>query len=87
VDNERIESLEADLRPKDDGAEYITLNVQHMETILTPDGGRHERNIPACYDENVPFTDLGNGQRMRVRYPLEETADHGVVREKEVTGD
>jgi hypothetical protein len=86
VNDGRIESLEADLRPEDDGVQYITFLIQEVETFYDANSERCERNIPAKYDESVAFTTSGR-MRTRVLYPAEQTADHGILRDREVTGD
>lgn len=93
MDDTRLSSLEDDLRPESDGVEDYTINVVYVETFFDEHGERHERNLPARYSEDVPYRepfyrpDLKRWQRWRVRYPLEQSADHGIVRDREVTGD
>jgi hypothetical protein len=93
VDNNRLNSLEEEFRPQSDGMEDVTLRVVYHQTYFSESGERCERALPARYDETVPFRepffrpDLGRWQRWRVLEPLEENADHGILRDAEVTGD
>lgn len=89
----RIDAAEDALRPQSEGIEDVTLRVVHHQTYFNASGERCERALPATYDETVPFRepffrpDLGHWQRWRVLEPLEETADHGILRDPAVTGD
>lgn len=91
----RIEKLEEEFRPEgNDVVGDITLDVVYDTTVIDPvTGERSHVTRRATYDENVPFgepwyhTEFKRMVRMRVRYPLEESADHGVLRDPAVTGD
>jgi len=88
VDDARIESLETDLRPESDGREYLTIDFVSDKTVIDPlTDERRTVTLPATYDPNIPYEDWGNGKWVRVRHPLEESADHGIARDSAVTGD
>jgi hypothetical protein len=71
--------------------ELFTVNVCYEETFFNASGEKCERTLPATYDENAPYgkpfyhTELKRWMRCRVRYPLEETADHGILHDDPVT--
>ena len=93
MDDNRLSSLEESFRPQSEGVEDVTLRVVYHQTFFNASGEKCERALPATYDETVPFRepffrpDLGRWQRWRVLEPIEETASHGIVRDREVTGD
>jgi len=89
----RIDRLEEEFRPESNGVEDVTLRIVYHQTYFSESGERCERALPAIYDESTPYRepffrpDLGRWQRWRVLEPLEEIASHGILRDKEVTGD
>ena len=81
--NKRLDALEGEEGPK---GEDIVITVVREQTIVTQDGERHTVPVkPTGFDEGQ-WSDAGNGNRMRVRTPRYD-ADHGIVRDREVTGD
>lgn len=71
MDDNRLSSLEDDLRPESDGCEYITIDVVTVDTVINPlTGERRHVTQPAKYDPAVPFKDWGGGQMVRTRYPV-----------------
>jgi hypothetical protein len=68
----RIKRIEDALQPIGPGGEFITIDVCTVDTFIDEAGEKHEVREPATYDENIEFRDLGNGQFLRVRYPLED---------------
>jgi hypothetical protein len=64
--DKRVERLEAGER-EGQPEEFLTINVQYVETIITGGGARLRRAIPATYAPDGPFDE----NKMRVRGPLE----------------
>jgi hypothetical protein len=93
MDSERLTSLEESFRPQSEGVEDVDVRIVNHTTYFTEAGERCQRTLAATYDETTPFSeafyrpDLGHWQRCRVLEPLQESADHGILRDKEVTGD
>lgn len=81
--NERIESLEQDLKPEGEcEVEYWSIDVVYHQS--SGDGDvRGSRQLPATYDPNVPYCDpFWHPEKkkwiaIRTRYPLEDSADPG----------
>ncbi len=63
----RLDALEVD----DPEGRDITIDVQYDDCTILNDGQRMRTPIPAEYDDAVEFREIGNGDRMRVRYPKE----------------
>jgi hypothetical protein len=70
----RVEQLEAKQEPQE--SDEITIDVQHNETVVGANGEKYLVQVPATYDENAPFNDIGNGARLRVRYPVSEGVEN-----------
>lgn len=80
MQNERIEAIEQDLKPEGEReVEYWTINCVIVETYFE-NGERLKRELPAQYDDNVPFgepfyhTELKRWVAIRYREPLKEPA-------------
>lgn len=75
----RIEKLENALQPLGPpDEELLTIDVAYELTVVDPlTDERSQVPIPAKYDPDVPFHNVGDGTRrkMRLRYPLKETGD------------
>ena len=58
---------------KDEPAEVITLSVCYTRTVIEDETGeRREVELPASYDENVPFQDWGGGEWCVSDNPISE---------------
>ena len=64
-----LENRVRKLEDEDGGSGDIEITVVHELTRLDENGERHKTPMIPTEFEEGPWTDLGNGRRMRVRQP------------------
>jgi hypothetical protein len=101
MNEERLSNLEESFQPESDDVVVVDIRVTYSQTYF--EGGmRRERDVPGVYDPTHPSTvewppawhaGRKRWERLRFLYPInldsagEPLADHGVLRDPEVTGD